>query len=70
MWRMLRVFVIGLLCFCIVGLGICVAQAASGAIESPVMLLIAAVPAGLAWVCYTSLRKFLRDTAPASPPEP
>ena len=66
MWRG---FVIGLLCLCILGLGICVAQTAVDAIRTPLWLMFAAVPAGLAWFCYAMLRKFLRHTAPAPPPE-
>ena len=66
MWRG---FVIGLLCLCIVGLGICVAQFSLTAIHSPRMLWMAALPAGLAWLCYATLTKFLRRTAPAQPPK-
>ena len=66
MWR---VFVIGLLCLCIVGLGICVAQFSVAGIHTPWMLWMAALPAGLAWLCYATLKKFLRHTAPAPPPK-
>ena len=53
MWRG---FVIGLLCLCILGLGICVAQTAVDAIRTPLWLLFAAVPAGLAWFCLQLMR--------------